>query len=339
MLVRGASRIALILGVSPLVIGLTVVALGTSAPEAAVSVLSSIQGQPGIAVGNVIGSNIINTLVVLGLSALIIPLTVNQKVVRFEAPLVVVVSFLMVGLAMDGTISRFDGSILFGGILAYIAWAVRKSRTESVEIQNEYAVQFADNAQRKGHIAKYALAIAVGCGLLVLGSKFLVESASSIARYFGVSEMIIGLTIVSAGTSLPELATSVIAGIKKQNDIGVGNVIGSNLFNILFVLGLSGMAAPNGLLIPPEAIQLDLWVMLGVSILTLPVLFSGYCISRWEGAVFVAFYGLYLGYTFLAASGFSGLPGFRISAFLFVIPMITLMFGTAFYQLIIHKRR
>ena len=338
-LVRGASRIALFWGVSPLVIGLTVVAFGTSAPEAAVSVFSSLQGQSGIAVGNVIGSNIFNILVVLGLSALIVPLAVNQQVVRFEAPLGVGVTLLLVGLALDGTIGRFDGLILFGGILAYTVWAVRKSRSESVEIQKEYASQFAAYATKNEKLAKLAIYIVGGGSLLVLGSNFLVDGASSIARHFGVSDLIIGLTIVSAGTSLPELATSLIAGIKGQRDIGVGNAVGSNLFNILFVLGLAGIVSPNGLPVPPEALQFDLWVMLGVSLLALPVFFSGYRISRWEGAVFVVFYGLYLGYIVLSVSRYPALSSFKFSAFLFVIPMVTLMCSTAMYQLVFHKRK
>lgn len=335
---RGASRIALFLGVSPLVIGLTVVAFGTSAPESAVSIFSSLQGQAGIAVGNVIGSNILNILVVLGLSALIVPLTVNQQVVRIEAPLGVGAALLFAALAMDGTISRFDGTILFASILVYTVWAVRKSRTESTAIKKKYARQFTTKAQKNGHIAKQALFIAGGIGLLVLGSNFLVKGASSIARYFGVSDLVIGLTIVAAGTSLPEVATSLIAGIKGQRDIAVGNAVGSNLFNILFVLGLSGMVSPHGLPVPPEALRFDLWVMLGVAVLTLPVFFSGYRISRWEGAVFVLFYGLYLAYLVLSVSKYPGLSSFRFSALLFAIPMVALMFATAIYQLVIQRR-
>ncbi len=339
LLVRGASRIALLWGVSPLVIGLTVVAFGTSAPEAAVSVLSSLQGRAGIAVGNVIGSNIINILVVLGLSALIVPLTINQQVVRFEVPLGVGVSLLFIGLAANGTIGRIDGSILFCGIIAYTVWAVRKSRIESVENQKEYARQFETWAQKSNHIAKQVLSIAAGVGLLVLGSKFLVDGASTIARHFGVSDLTIGLTIVAAGTSLPEIATSIIAGVKGQRDIAVGNAIGSNLFNILFVLGLSGIVSPNGLPVPPEALRFDLWVMLGVSVLMLPVLFSGYRISRWEGAVFVVFYGLYLGYLVLSASGSPALSSFKFSASLFVIPVVVMMSASAIYKLVFEGRK
>jgi cation:H+ antiporter len=221
----------------------------------------------------------------------------------------------------------------------YTVWAVRRSRIESVTIQEEYARHFTTRAQRNGHIAKQALFIAGGVGLLVLGSTFLVKGASSIARHFGVSDLIIGLTIVAAGTSLPEVATSLIAGIKGQRDIAVGNAVGSNLFNILFVLGLAGIVSPNGLPVPPEALRFDLWVMLGVAVLTLPVFFSGYRISRWEGAVFVLFYGLYLGYLVLSVSKYPGLSSFRFSALPFVIPMVVLMCTTAMYQLVIRGRK
>ena len=187
-----------------------------------------------------------------------------------------------------------------------------------------------------GHVY---VGIAAGVGLLVLGSKFLVDGASTIARHFGVSDLTIGLTIVAAGTSLPEIATSIIAGVKGQRDIAVGNAIGSNLFNILFVLGLSGIVSPNGLPVPPEALRFDLWVMLGVSVLMLPVFFSGYRISRWEGAVFVVFYGLYLSYLILAASEHRALSSFTFSALLFVIPLVILMSASAIYKLVFRGRK
>jgi cation:H+ antiporter len=339
LLVRGASRIALVCGVSPLVIGLTVVAFGTSSPEAAVSVFSSLRGATGVAVGNVLGSNIFNILVVLGVSALVAPLKVHQQVVRFDAPLGVGVTLLLAGLSIDGNIGRLDGAILFGGILVYTFWAVRKSRTESLEIQQEYAKEFGSRVQRRGHIALQALFIAAGVGLLVFGSDRLVDGASAMAGRLGVSDLIIGLTIVAAGTSLPEVATSVIAGIRGERDIAVGNAIGSNLFNILCVLGLAGLVAPRGLPVPPEALRFDLWVMLGSSALALPVFFTGYRISRWEGAVFVMFYILYLGFLVLSASGRPALAAFNTSALVFIVPMVVLIIGTAVYQLLVTRKK
>ncbi|MGA1826197.1 MAG: calcium/sodium antiporter [bacterium] len=338
LLVRGASSIALVWGVSPLVIGLTVVAFGTSAPEAAVSILSSLQGIAGVAIGNIIGSNIFNILVVLGFSALIAPLSVHQQVIHFEAPLGVGVTLLLAGLSFDGVISRFDGIFLFSGILVYTFWAIRKSRTEPVEIQQEYAKEFGRSAQPNGHIAFQLLFIIGGVGLLVFGSDLLVKGASSMARRMGVSDLVIGLTIIAAGTSLPELATSIIATIRGEKDIAVGNVIGSNLFNILCVLGLVGLIARHGFPVPPRVLHCDLWIMLGASALVLPVFFTGYRISRWEGAIFIIFYILYLGFLVLFESGHPGLARFIAFAFFFVVQMVTLIIGTVIYQLLHIKK-
>ena len=338
LLVRGASRIALLWGVSPLVVGLTVVAFGTSAPEAAVSILSSFKGASGVAVGNVMGSNIFNILAVLGLSALVAPLAVHQQVVRIEASLGVAVTLLLTGLIVDGVIGRVDGAILFFGILAYTFWAVRQSRAESIEIQEEYTREFGAKLRRNGHMALPALVIAAGVAILVLGSNLLVNGASAMAKRLGVDDLVIGLTIVAAGTSLPELATSVIAGLKQERDIAVGNVVGSNLFNILFVLGLAGMAAPAGLAVPPEALRFDVWVMLGVAGLALPVFFSGYRISRWEGAVFLFFYAMYLCFIVLSATGRQDLTAFKIAVLCFMIPMLVLIIGTAAWQLLFSKK-
>lgn len=338
ILVRGASRIALLYGISPLVIRLTVVAFGASTPEAAVSILSSLQGMPGVEIGNIIGSNIFNILVVLGFSALIAPLSVHQQVIYFEAPLGVGVTLLLVGLSFDGVISRFDGFFLFSGILVFTFWAVRKSRTEPVDIQQEYVKEFGRSAQRNGHIALQSLFIIGSIGLLVFGSDLLVKGASSMARRLGVSDLVIGLTIVASGTSLPELATSIIATIRGEKDIAVGNVIGSNLFNILCVLGLVGLVAPHGFLVPPKALHCDLWVMLGASVLVLPVFFTGYRISRWEGAVFIMLYILYLVFLILSASGHPGVAVFKALALFFVVPMVTLIIATAVYQLLPMKK-
>jgi len=339
LLVRGASRLALLLGMSPLVVGLTVVAFGTSAPEAAVSILSAMREATGVAVGNVVGSNIFNILVVLGFSALVAPLIVHQQVVRFDAPLGVIVTLVFGGLAMDGAIGKLDGAILFFGIVAYTFWAIRRSRSESQDVQNEYVNEFGIGRSRGGNIVLQSVFIVGGIGILIYGSHLLVDGASSMARRLGVSDLVIGLTIVAAGTSLPELATSVIAGLKKELDIAVGNAIGSNIFNILFVLGLSGVFAPGGLAVPPAALQFDFWVMLAVAALALPVFFTGYQIARWEGAVFLIFYGMYVWFIVLSAGNHPELAAFRISALFFLIPIILLILGTAAWQLLLRKRR
>lgn len=337
MLVRGASRIALLLGVSPLVVGLTVVAFGTSAPEAAVSILSAFRGATGMAVGNVMGSNIFNILVVLGLSALVMPLVVHKQVVRFEAPLAAGVTIIFALLAADGVIGRGDGAILFIGVLFFTYWTVRKSRGESAEERKKSVGKAGDMSQEKRHMALPALLIVTGVGLLVFGSNALVKGASAMATHLGISDLIIGLTIVAAGTSLPELATSVIAGLKGERDIAVGNAIGSNLFNILFVLGIAALVSPVGLSVPPEALSFDLWVMLGVAGLALPVFITGYRISRWEGVVFLVFYGIYLCFIVLSAGGRPELKAFKIAAIFFITPAVMLIVGTTIGQFFFHQ--
>ena len=236
LLVRGASRLALRFGISPLVIGLTVVAFGTSAPELAVSVQSGLAGQSGIAVGNIVGSNIFNVLMVLGLSALITPLVVSQQLVRLDVPLMIGASMLLWIMALDGRIGLFDGLLLTSGIMAYTVFAIQQSRKESAPVQAEYAQELGEGENTwVGRLPVQITLIIGGLALLVLGAHWLVDSAVAIARTLGVSEVIIGLTIVAAGTSLPELATSVVAAMRGEREIAVGNVIGSCLFNLLSI--------------------------------------------------------------------------------------------------------
>lgn len=322
LLVRGASRIALAFGISPLVVGLTVVAFGTSAPEAAVSTWGVLAGQSGVAIGNVVGSNIFNILFVLGLSACITPLIVSQQVVRLEVPIMIGVSCLMWALAADRTIGRTDGALLFAGIITYTVWAIRKSRGETREIAREYEKEFGKNKRTNGGcVAVQIVLIIVGVGLLVSGSQCLVKGAVAIAELLGVNDLIIGLTIVSAGTSLPEVAASVVAAIKGERDIAVGNAVGSNLFNILAVLGLSGLVAPHGIPVPAPALALDIPVMVGVAVACLPVFFTAHRISRWEGAVFLGFYVLYVAYLVMAAVRFPELLLFRHIVTVFILPL------------------
>jgi len=240
LLVRGASRLAAAAGISPLVIGLTVVAYGTSAPEMAVSVQSALAAQADIALGNVVGSNIFNVLFILGVSALIIPLTVAQQFVRKEVPIMIGASLLLWLAAADGVIARWESALLFAGIVAYTVYLVRESRRERREIQEEYAAEFgAAPAAKGGGVAVNIGLVLAGLALLVLGSRWLVDGAVAIARAAGLSELVIGLTIVAAGTSLPEVATSILAAVRGERDIAVGNVVGSNIFNILAVLGIA----------------------------------------------------------------------------------------------------
>ena len=294
LFVRGASSLALRWGVSPLVVGLTVVALGTSAPEVAVSVRAAWVGQADIAIGNVVGSNLFNILCVLGLSALVAPLTVSLDLVRRDIPVMIVVSLALLLLTLHGVLAPWSALLLLVGLAGYILWLIRNSRRVSEAItpsQKQVAVPLA-----------FAFLLA-GLTLLVLGAGWLVDSAVSIARLLGVSELVIGLTIVSAGTSLPELATSVVAAARGERDIAVGNAIGSNIFNMLFVLGAAGSISGTGLPLAPDLRVFDFPVMAGVALLCYPLCRSGFTLSRGEGIYLVLGYLLYSGALVARATG------------------------------------
>lgn len=320
-LVRGASRLAATFGVSPLVIGLTVVAFGTSSPELAVSVKSALSGQAGLAVGNVIGSNIFNVLFILGLAAMIVPLVVSQRLVRLDVPLMIALSVLVLVLALDGKIHRADGLVLVVGLVIYVWFSIRQSRGESVEVREEYAREFGTARDAGRNWIRNTGLVLGGLALLVLGSRWLVDGAVTFARYLGVSELVVGLTIIAAGTSLPEVVTSVIAAIRGERDIAVGNVVGSNIFNIMGVLGCAGLVAPAGIEVSPAVIGFDLPVMIGVALACLPIFFTGGVISRQEGAVLLGYYVAYTAYLVLAASHHDALPRFSAVMLYFVIPL------------------
>lgn len=317
-LVKGASRLAAALGISPLVIGLTVVAYGTSAPEMAVSVKSAWAGQPDLALGNVVGSNAFNVLFILGASALITPLVVSSQLIRLDVPVMIGVSALTLLMARDGSIGRLDAALLFAGAVAYTVFQIRQSRKESAAVQEEYGKEF--SPQGTGAAANVAF-VGAGLALLVLGSRWLVNGAVAFAQALGVSELVIGLTIVAAGTSLPEVATSILAAVRGERDIAVGNVVGSNIFNILAVLGLAGLAAPAGLPVSPALVAFDVPVMIAVAVACLPIFASGATIARWEGALFLSFYVAYTAYLVLAAQQHDSLPAFSRVMQLFVLPL------------------
>jgi cation:H+ antiporter len=299
LLVRGASRLALAVGISPLVIGLTVVAFGTSSPELAVSLQSSLAGQADMALGNVVGSNIANVLLILGCSALAAPLVVSRQLARLDIPLMVAATLLFWWLASNGRLSQVESFILFMGIVGYIILSSYKSRRES----QAAAATGPEAAPALGgrQIALNVLLVLVGLGLLVLGADWLVDAAVAVAEYFGVSQLIIGLTIVAVGTSLPELATSIVASLRGERDIAVGNVVGSNLFNLLAVLGVAGMVTPGGLAVSTPALRLDIPVMTAVALLCLPIFLTKSSVSRREGAFLLLCYATYLGYLILVA--------------------------------------
>jgi cation:H+ antiporter len=321
-LVRGASNLARTLGLSPLVIGLTVVAYGTSMPETAVSVSSAFKGSSEIAVANVLGSNICNVLLILGVSALITPLVVSQQLVRLDAPIMVAITVLAYILCADGMLGLWDGMLLFLGSLGYTIFVVRKSRRE-MRLENEVrnAAGELESPAEPPSLVKNLAFIALGLVLLVLGSGWFIEGAIEIARILGVSELVIGLTIVALGTSLPEVATSIMASIRGERDIAVGNVVGSNIFNILCVLGLTGIVAPHGITIPPAALSFDFPVTLAVAVACLPIFFTGYLIARWEGLVFLGYYVAYTAYLFLAATEHDSLAAFSATMVWFVMPI------------------
>jgi cation:H+ antiporter len=320
-LVRGASKIALSLGVSSLVVGLTIVAFGTSAPEVAVSVGAALSGATDIAVGNVVGSNIFNVLFILGASALIAPLVVHSQIIRQEVPIMIGASLLLLVVVLDGRLGAWDSALFLALLAVYTFFLIRQSRAETKEIRDEY-----DGAVRReggwdSHWAVQIGLIVVGLALLVLGSNWLVDAAVAFARAFGVSDLVIGLTIIAAGTSMPEVATSITAAIRGERDIAVGNVVGSNTFNILGCLGVSGLAGGQGLGIAPAVMNFDIWVMLAVALACLPVFVAGREIGRGKGALFLAYYAAYVAYLILDASGHDLLPKFSAVMIGFVLPI------------------
>jgi cation:H+ antiporter len=298
-------------------VGLTVVAFGTSSPEMAVSVSAVRRGASDIAIGNVVGSNIFNILLIVGLCALVIPLVISWRLVRLEVPLMVGISVLLWVFVRDGELARWEAAILFAGVVGYTVWAIRASRKESAAAQE----MSAPGAEPPPTPSPWYVNIAYVLGglvLLVVGSNWMVDSAVEIAESFGLSELVIGLTIVAAGTSLPELATSVLATIKGERDIAVGNVVGSNIFNILGVLGLAGLVGKNELQASSFVQNVDIPVMILVAAICLPVFFSGRnLMHRYEGVGFIVAYVVYVTYLVWNSSD-GGAPSWYASIVWFV---------------------
>jgi cation:H+ antiporter len=288
-LVRGAARLAGSLGVSPIVVGLTVVSFGTSAPELVVSTMAALRGNADLAIGNVLGSNLANIGLILGLAALIRPLDVAARVVWREMPLMLVITAGLYPLAADSVLSRMDGVILLLALVAYLFFVFQSVEAEAPEILGEYEefMKASAQAETRIHLSDVGLII-VGCTGLVVGGYAIVRAAVSIAAALGIPQMTIGLTVVAVGTSLPELATSVVATLRKEADIAVGNVIGSNIFNIAGILGLAAVIRPMH--VPPAVLRHEVPAVLGMSILLLPLLRTGWRIQRWEGALLLVCY-------------------------------------------------
>lgn len=307
-LVRGASRLAVLARLSALVIGLTVVAFGTGAPELAVSIKAVLSGATDVVIGNVIGSNIANVLLILGVSALAAPLVVASHLVRVHVPVMIAASLLVWMLALDGRIGRLDGLLLLSVFIVYTLWSVRTGRSEAPSLDDlpgvdEPLTARGRHSQGARAVALALLWVAVGLAGLALGSRWLVDGAVELARLFGVSELIIGLTVVAIGTSLPELVTSVSASLKGERDISAGNVVGSNMFNMLAVFGFAALIAAEGLPVSTDALGFDFPVMLLTALVCWPVFFVGNRIGRWEGGGFLLYYLAYLWYLVLEASG------------------------------------
>jgi len=325
VMVSGSTRIASNMGVPPLVIGLTVVAFGTSLPETAASISAAWDNQTDLALGNIVGSNIYNLLLILGLAAIIAPLTVANQLVRQEIPLMIGACLLLIGLILDGVLSFVEALVLFGFAILYTLFLIYQARKS---IQHS-APNLAPTAE--GLLAKIPPVVLVVAGLIMLGfgGHWVVKSATDIALTLGVSELVVGLTVVAIGTSLPEVATCVSAVLRGQRDLAVGNVVGSNIFNIFICLGLSGMVAPNGLIAPPALLNFDIWIMLAVACITLPIVLSGRVVSRWEGWILVLYCFAYIAYTLLNANHHDALPAFSYAMLVFVIPLTVVILLSA----------
>jgi cation:H+ antiporter len=291
LLIRGGSALALRLGLPPLVVGLTVVAFGTSSPELVVSLQAAVTGRGDISLGNVVGSNICNIALILGLAALI--LKIQSQLIRLDVPIMIGCSLLLGTMLTDARLSRAEGAVLLVGIAGYIWLSLRKARRESRQVQEALlAVESIPDASRRSLFRDLILVVG-GVFVLVLGADLFIRGAVAAARGLGVSEAVIGLTLVALGTSLPELATSTVAAVKKQGDIAIGNIIGSNIFNILGILGVAALVRPfRGSGIG----RTDLATMIGLALLMLPLMRSGFVLSRREGAFLLVIYGLYIGH-------------------------------------------
>ncbi|HVM30053.1 MAG TPA: calcium/sodium antiporter [Candidatus Limnocylindrales bacterium] len=325
LLVRGASRLAALIGISPLIVGLTVVSFGTSAPELAVSLQAAFSGFAGLTVGNIIGSNIYNVLLVLGAAAIIAPLLVQQQLIRLDVPLMIGASLVFWAVALDGVVTFTEGGLMFGLLLVYLVFVWRVSRRERADVVAEYAGEFGYRAA-PGWRPKLINMALVGGGvlLLVAGAGWLVDGAVSLASALGVSDLVIGLTIVAIGTSLPELTTSLVAAFRGERDIAVGNVVGSNIFNILSVLALTALVAPAGVAVSPVALEVDLPFMVAVAIACLPLFVTGRIIARREGAFLLAYGLIYTAFVALTAYG-AGLPPFTFLGLLVIAPLSMLV--------------
>jgi cation:H+ antiporter len=335
-LVRGAARIAARLGVAPLVVGLTVVAIGTSMPEITTSLIAGFAGHGDIALGNVVGSNVFNVLFILGLVAIVAPLPVALRLVRLDVPLLLIVSLLVLLMAVDGTIARWEGLVLLTGFAAHLGLSLGAPRFATPDVHEEYGAEY---GTPRGSSARDLAFVLLGCGLLVAGSRWAVFAAAEIARGLGVSELVIGLTVIAGGTSLPEVVTSAVAARRGEPDIAVGNVVGSNLINLLLVLGLAATVVPGGVPVAREALRFDLPIMVASAFACWPIFVTGFRIARWEGVVLFGYYVAYVAYLVLQASDHDALPAFSAVMLSFVLPLTGLTLAVVLARGWIASRR
>jgi cation:H+ antiporter len=334
LLVRGGSGLATALGITPLVIGLTVAAFGTGAPELAVSVDAALAGKPEIALGNAVGSNIVNILLVLGFAALTTPMLVSGRLMWWDVPVMIGVSVLVLLLGLDGRIGRAGGLLMLSGFAAYTYWSVQQGRKVTKDLPTIGSVKQPDSEAKKSPSAvTCVLLIVAGLSLLVFGARWVVIGAVTFARLFEFSELTIGLVILAPSTSLPEIATTVVAGVRKQREIAIGNIVGSNIFNILMVLGMTAVVAPAGLTVPPPAVRFDIPVMIASAMVCLPIFVTGREIARWEGGLLLFYYAAYSLYVLLGASHHVILPAFSLVMIAFVMPLTGLALLISFVGL------
>ncbi len=307
LVVRGGSRLAALLGIKPLIIGLTVVSIGTSMPELAVGVAAGLQGSGSLAVGNIAGTNLVNILLILGLSAFLRPLPLHLQVIKLDLPVMIIAAAALAGLAGDGILTPLEGGLMIGASIIYTILLIRISRSESPRVEEEFKDMCDGGAtetcglnapaiRRKGALirAKYGAILAAGMGITVLGADWLVDGATAIARSLQVSEAVIGLSIVAIGTSSPELVTTIVATLRDERDVAIGNLLGSSIYNILLILGLTALVTPAGLAVTRNLQLFDIPLMTLVALACVPVFLTGRCISRMEGGLGVATYLVYL---------------------------------------------
>ncbi|MFZ5980651.1 MAG: calcium/sodium antiporter [Candidatus Zixiibacteriota bacterium] len=334
-LVRSATKIALFFGLSPLVIGLTVVAFGTSAPEVAVALSGSLNSHTDLGFGNVIGSNIFNLLFILGLMTVFTPLRIERNVVRIDMPLLIIVSAGFLALALDSRLSKIDGVILLLALVLFTVFTLRRGKMDKKEIEQDLRGRW--KAISRGALAIQFIILPLSVILLGRGSDWVVEGSTALARGMGIDEFVVGLTVVAVGTSLPELVTSLLALMHDRRDMAVGNIVGSNIFNILGVVPVMALVSSNGVIITQSSMSMDLPVLLASVVLCFPIFFSGYRISRWEGVFFLLFYLVYMVFFAIDNDPNSLFGTYMRILMIYVVPPVFLVY--VFVVLRLRKKR